>query len=605
MHASDEPVVGIDLGTTNSCIAVFRDGKPCVIPNKGHLTTPSVVAVTASGKLLVGHQAKRQAVTNAEHTVYALKRLIGRAWNAPETQSSSLLAAYVLTEGPHADVRVELRDKCYSLPQLSALILQQLKRAADDFLGVPVKRAVITVPAYFNDHQRQATRDAGEIAGLEVLRIINEPTAAALAFGVGRPADQRIAIYDLGGGTFDISVVRVRGGDFEVLATGGDSFLGGEDFDARIIDWLIAGVLDDYGIDLRSDRTALQRLKDAAETAKRTLSAASSADIELPFVAQREGGEPVHLTRTLARTTFEELTSDLVARTLDKCHATLREAGLAARDIDEVVLVGGMSRMPLVDAEVRRLFGRGPSNAVHPDEAVALGAALHAQALSSPGAAPANLRDVTSLALGLKDAREHFDELIAKNTPVPTSQSHVFTTSYDDQSFMNLVLLQGGAPAAADNELLGEFTLEGLRPGRRGSSSVVVTIAIDEQGLVSVSARDRDTGAETSLRVTARSGLTREEVETMAESAGVQAAEDRRAEEHAAALQGAEKLATEVDRLLGNQRERLANNPIVAEAESLVAMARDAIRAGDAADATMAALSLGAVKRDLEARSGR
>ncbi|MBI4951408.1 MAG: Hsp70 family protein [Myxococcales bacterium] len=602
---STGPVIGVDLGTTNSCVAVLREGAPVVIPNKGQLTTPSIVAITASGKLLVGHQAKRQAITNPEHTVYALKRLIGRKWSAPETRQSALLASYGLAEGPHEDVRIELRGRSFSLPELSALILQQLKLAAEAHLGVPVERAVVTVPAYFNDHQRQATRDAGAIAGLDVLRIINEPTAAALAFGFGRRVDKCIAIYDLGGGTFDVSVVRVRGGDFQVLATGGDSFLGGEDFDARLMESLIEDFKVEHGVDLREDRTALQRLKDSAEGVKRALSTTLEAAVDLPFVATSPSGEGLHLRRTFARKAFEELTKDLVERTLVCCEETLAEAGLAPSDIDEVVLVGGMSRMPRIDAAVRSFFRRAPSTAVHPDEAVALGAAIHAEALATPaapgGTSPVRLRDVTSQAIGLMDAYERFDELIAKNTPVPASRTELFTTSYDHQAFMQFVVLQGGRPRAADNERLGEFALEGLRRGRAGEHAVEVAFTVDEEGILKVSARDRDTGRAQSLRVVARSGLTREEVSAMAEASGRRATQTRRDNDEEALFQKAEKLAYDVERLVGSLRDKLRRDPLVIEAVSLVEMLRAALQTRDGADVTMTLMTLDNLRPDLEA----
>ncbi|MCC6523933.1 MAG: Hsp70 family protein [Polyangiaceae bacterium] len=602
---SSGPVVGIDLGTTNSCVAVLCDGTPVVIPNKGELTTPSVVAITAAGKLLVGREAKRQAVTNAEHTVHAQKRLIGRQWSAPETRRTARGASYALLPGPHEDVRVELRGRAFSLPELSALILQQLKLAAETHLGVPVDRAVVTVPAYFNDHQRQATRDAGAIAGLDVLRIINEPTAAALAFGFGRRVDKCIAIYDLGGGTFDISVVRVRGADCEVLATGGDSFLGGEDFDERVVDALIEGFAVEHGIDLRADRTALQRLKESAEGVKRALSTALEAEVDLPLVATRASGEGLHLRRTFARQAFEELTKDLVERTLVCCEEVLGEAGLAPSAIDEVVLVGGMSRMPRIDAAVRSFFRRAPSSAVHPDEAVALGAAIHAAALGTAAASGATpgvrLRDVTSQAIGLMDAYERFDELIAKNTPVPASRTELFTTSYDDQEHMQFVVLQGGRPRAADNERLGELALEGLRRGRAGEHAVEVTFTVDEEGIVKVSARDRDTGREQSLRVVAKSGLTREEVRAMAEASGRRATETRRNDDEAALFQKAEKLAYDVERLVGSLRDKLRRDPLVIEAVSLVQMLRAALQARDGADVTMTLMTLDNLRPELEA----
>ncbi len=508
-------VVGIDLGTTNSVVSAVIDGSPVVIPNKaGYKTTPSIVAVSESGRRLVGQMAKRQAITNARHTVYAVKRLIGRKWGSPAVIHSLETCPYQIVQGPHDDVRVKLRDKVYSIPEISSMILQEMKLVAEEYLGEEVDQAVITVPAYFNDNQRQATKDAGRIAGIDVLRIINEPTAGALAYGFGKDLDQTIAIYDLGGGTFDISILEISDSVFDVLATGGDTFLGGEDFDARIIEWLAVEFATEHRVDLRRDDMAMQRLKDAAEKAKIELSEVASTEVNLPFIYTRDNDETLHLQRTLTREQLDELVADLVQRTLKICGSVLDEAQLTIDDVDEVILVGGMTRMPAVQRAVAEFFGRGPRKGVHPDEVVAIGAAIQAQALVANDAEML-LLDVTPHSLGIMVYGGGFEVIIDKNSTVPTSQSHIFTTVRDNQTSVKILVLQGESERAEENELLGEFVLTGLRKAPAGEVEIEVTFDISADGIVSVRARDLETGKAQSITVTATSGLTEHEIRDM------------------------------------------------------------------------------------------
>ena len=509
-------VIGIDLGTTNSCVAIVEGGIPKVIPNKGgYKTTPSIVAISDSGRRLVGQMAKRQAITNARHTVYGAKRLIGRKWGSLPVKHCLETCPYQIVQGPHEDVRIKLRDKAYSIPEISSIILQEMKLIAEEYIGEAVSKAVITVPAYFNDAQRQATKDAGRIAGLDVLRIINEPTAAALAYGYGREElDARIAIYDLGGGTFDVSILEVSDSVFDVLSTGGDTFLGGEDFDARIIEWLVYEFAEEYGVDLRKDDMALQRLKDAAEKAKCELSQVRETEINLPFIYTQESGEALHLQRALSRERLEELCEDLVQRTLKICQQTLEEAGLSAADVDEVILVGGMTRMPRVQQQVAAFFDRDPSKNVHPDEVVALGAAIQGHALMDERP-DVLLLDVTPHNLGIGVYGGGFQVLIEKNSTVPTARSHIFTTVKDNQTSVKIIVLQGEGTLAKENELLGEFILHGLRQAPAGEVEIEINFEISADGIVSVSARDLETGLEQSITVTATSGLTEDEIQNM------------------------------------------------------------------------------------------
>jgi len=581
-----DKVIGIDLGTTNSCVAVVEGDTPVVIPNRGgYKTTPSMVAVTEAGKRLVGHIAKRQAITNAENTVFAAKRLIGRKWNSPPVVAAKESAPYRVVEGPHDDVRIELRDKVYSVPEVSAMILQEMKIIADDYLGEPVERAVITVPAYFNDNQRQATRDAGMIAGLEVIRIINEPTAAALAYGFGKKIDRLVAVFDLGGGTFDISVLEIGSNEvFKVISTAGDTFLGGEDFDTRVMDWLVQGFIDEHGVDLRKDRMALQRLKDAAEKAKVELSSQTETEINLPFIISVAQNEALHLQRTLERHTLEELCSDLVQRTLDICGATLKEAGLDKSEVEDVILVGGMTRMPAVQRGVAEFFEREPCKGVHPDEVVALGAAIQATALVDDSSEML-LLDVTPHTLGIMIVGGYFEELIPQNSTVPTARSKIFTTVRDSQTAVKILVLQGESNRAEENELLGEFILTGLRKASAGQVEIDVTFEINADGIVSVSAKDMETGVKQSITVTASSGLTEEEIKTMAEESQDYLVDRRATEEFDSARQEAEKIIRELDRMFAKVEEMVKGSEFgqeaLSKARDLIDRARKAIDSRD------------------------
>jgi molecular chaperone DnaK len=514
---ASETVIGIDLGTTNSCVAVVEDGVPKVIPNRaGYRTTPSIVAIAESGRRLIGHIAKRQAITNAEGTVYAAKRLIGRKWNSPAVAAALETCTYKLVEGPHHDVRVALRDKVYSIPEISSMILSEMKLIAEQYLEREVEKAVITVPAYFNDGQRQATKDAGKIAGLDVVRIINEPTAASLAYGYGKSLERKVAVFDLGGGTFDISILEIGNGVFEVMATAGDTYLGGEDFDNRIIEWLVFGFLKEHKIDLRKDRMALQRIRDAAEKAKCELSTAAQTEINLPFIISTGKNDALHLQRTLTREKFEDLVIDLCERCIQICDKTLKDAGIDKKDLDDVILVGGQTRTPKVQDMVRDFFGLSPSKSVNADEVVALGAAIQGASLLDERS-NVLLLDVTPHNLGIMIVGGYFQTIIEKNTTVPTSASHVFTTVRDNQTSVRIMVFQGDSLRAEENELLGEFILSGLREAPRGEVEIDVTFEISADGIVSVSAKDLETGQQQSITVTATSGLTEDEIKKMAE----------------------------------------------------------------------------------------
>jgi molecular chaperone DnaK len=510
--ANKEVAIGIDLGTTNACVAIYADGVARVIPNGGYLTTPSVIAFAASGRRLVGHPAKRQAITNPDHTIVAMKRLIGRKFDGLEADPATAHQAG-LVEGPHGDVRVSLRDQSYSLPELNAMILQELRAAAEEQLKRPVTKAVVTVPAYFNDNQRQATRDAGLIAGLEVIGIINEPTAAALAYGASAQGERTVIVYDLGGGTFDVSVVKTSpDGLFEVLATGGDTLLGGEDFDARIMGWLLETTMNEMNVDLSHDRMALQRLKFAAEMAKVALSSEAKTEISLPFIATRPNGEGIHITRTLSREDLGRLTEDLVARTIEVCTEVLAASEVPKEALDDVLLVGGSSRIPAVQAAVTACFGKPPSQRVNPDEAVAIGAAIHAASLSA-GNPKVELLDVTPQTLGIltEGARPH--PVIPRNTRLPTTQTMRFSTR-KGQANVDFVVMQGDGKRAKDNELLGKFRMSGF--GQQESAQIDVTFAIDTDGIVKVTAREYGSAREQSITVTASSGLSKDEISEMA-----------------------------------------------------------------------------------------
>ncbi len=519
-------IIGIDLGTTNSCVAVMEGGDPVVISNQeGSRTTPSVVAFTDKGERLVGQIARRQAITNSENTIYAVKRLIGRRFSDPEVKKDIEIVSYKIVGAKNGDAWVKARDKDYSPAEISAMILQKMKQTAEDHLGEKVTEAVITVPAYFNDSQRQATKDAGKIAGLEVKRIINEPTAASLAYGLDKKKDEKIAVFDLGGGTFDISILELGEGVFEVKSTNGNTHLGGEDFDQRVIDYLADEFKKDSGIDLRSDRMALQRLKEAAEKAKMELSSSMETDVNLPFITADASG-PKHLTLKLTRAKLEKLVEDLIDMVEQPCKTALSDAGLNPSDINEVILVGGMTRMPRVQQKVKEIFGKEPNKSVNPDEVVAIGAAIQAGVLKGD-VKDVLLLDVTPLSLGIETLGAVFTKLIEKNTTIPTRKSQIFSTAADNQPAVSIHVLQGEREMAADNKTLGTFDLVGIPPAPRGVPQIEVTFDIDANGIVHVSAKDLATNKEQSIKITASSGLSEEEIQKMVRDAETHAEEDK------------------------------------------------------------------------------
>ena len=523
-------IIGIDLGTTNSCIAIMSGADPEVIANsEGGRTTPSVVAVTDKEERLIGQIAKRQAITNPENTIFSVKRLMGRKFNSKEVKTATERLPYKILDASNGDAHVEIQGKQYSPPEVSAMILQKIKQTAEDFLGEKVTEAVITVPAYFDDSQRQATKDAGQIAGLNVLRIINEPTAASLAYGLEKKKEERIAVYDLGGGTFDISILEIGDGVFEVKSTNGDTFLGGDDFDLRIIDWLVEEFKKDQGIDLKNDRMALQRLKEAAERAKIELSSAQETEINLPFITADAGG-PKHLVLKLSRAKLEQLVDDLIARSIEPCKKALTDAGIAAGDINEVVLVGGMTRMPKVIERVKSFFGKEPHKGVNPDEVVAIGAAIQGGVLKGD-VKDVLLLDVTPLSLGIETLGGVFTRLIDRNTTIPTKKSQIFSTAADSQTAVTIRVFQGEREMANDNKLLGQFDLVGIPPAPRGMPQIEVTFDIDANGIVHVSAKDMATQKEQSIKITASSGLSKEEVEQLVKDAEAHSEEDKKRRE--------------------------------------------------------------------------
>ena len=599
-----ERVIGIDLGTFNSCVAVVESGTPVVIANRGgYKVTPSMVAVTEGGKRLVGHIAKRQAVTNAENTVFACKRLIGRKWDTPQVKNAIQTCPFHIVEGPHGDCRIKMRDKVYSIPEVSAMVLQEMKMVAEDYLGEEVNKVVVTVPAYFNDNQRQATKDAGAIAGLDVIRIINEPTSAALAYGFGKNIDRTVAVFDLGGGTFDISILEIASsGVFKVLSTAGDTFLGGEDFDQRVIDWLVEGFQHEHAIDLRQDRMALQRLKDAAEKAKCELSAVTETEVNLPFIISSARNEALHLQRLLTRATLEELSADLIDRTVQICELTLGEAGLNKDELEDIILVGGMTRMPKVQERVSNFFQRDPCKGVHPDEVVGLGASIQGAALvdDSPEMDMV-LLDVTPHTLGIMVVGGYFEELIPQNTTVPTSRSKPFTTVRENQTAVKILVLQGESRRAEDNELLGEFILTGLRRASAGEVEVEVTFEINADGIVSVHAKDVETGKEQSITVTATSGLTEDEIDEMMVDASDFAVSRREDEATEEVRQEAETLIAEIERLLPEVESIVAGSDFgrdaIDKAKGVVDNARTLLEHGDIAALKEELESLGRTQR--------
>jgi len=542
-------VIGIDLGTTNSCVAVMEGGQPKVIENsEGVRTTPSVVAFTEGGERLIGQTARRQAVTNPEHTFFAIKRLIGRPFTDPTVQKDAKLVPYKIAKGANGDAWVQGRDKQYAPAEISAFILQKMKETAESYLGETVSQAVITVPAYFNDAQRQATKDAGKIAGLEVLRIINEPTAAALAYGLDKSEAKTIAVYDLGGGTFDVSVLEIGDGVFEVKSTNGDTFLGGEDFDARIVDYFVTEFKKDNGIDLKNDKLAIQRLREEAEKAKKELSTTTQYEVNLPFITADATG-PKHLTMKLTRAKFESLVEDLVQRTIEPCKQALKDAGLSAGDIKEVVLVGGMTRMPKIQEVVKNFFGREPHKGVNPDEVVAIGAAIQAGVLQGD-VKNVVLLDVTPLTLGIETEGGIFTRMIDRNTTIPTKKSQTFSTAADNQNAVTIRVFQGERQMANDNKLLGQFDLVGIPPAPRGIPQVEVTFDIDANGIVSVAAKDKATGKEQQVRIQASGGLSKDEIERMVQDAESHAAEDKDRRDLAEAKNQAEALIHQTEKQL-------------------------------------------------------
>jgi molecular chaperone DnaK len=572
-------VIGIDLGTTNSAVAVMEAGEPVIIPNaEGGRTTPSIVAVNKAGERLVGQVAKRQAVTNPDNTIFSIKRLMGRKYDEPSAEIDRKLLPYQITKAANGDANVKMGDKEYSPPEISAMILQKLKMDAEAYLGEKVSEAVITVPAYFNDSQRQATKDAGKIAGLEVLRIVNEPTAASLAYGLDKKNDETIAVYDLGGGTFDISILELGEGTFKVESTNGDTHLGGDDFDQRIIEWLCEEFKKDQGIDLSQDKMALQRLKEAAEKAKTELSTVQQTEVNLPFVTADASG-PKHLNITLSRSKLEQLVMDLVDKTIEPCKQALTDAEKTAAQIDEVILVGGQTRMPLVQKKVQEYFGKEPHKGVNPDEVVAIGAAIQAGVLKGD-VKDVLLLDVTPLTLGIETLGGVATPLIPRNTTIPTAKSQIFSTAADNQPSVEIHVLQGERPMAADNRTLGRFMLDGILPAPRGMPQIEVTFDIDANGILNVRAQDKGTGKEQKITITASSGLSKEEVDKMQKEAEMHASEDTKRREEIEAKNMGDSLAYQAEKLLRDNKDKVPAD-LNTEAEEKITALKNTLNGDD------------------------
>lgn len=573
-------VIGIDLGTTNSCVAVMDGKSPKVIENaEGMRTTPSIVAISDDGERLVGQPAKRQAVTNPERTFFAVKRLVGRRYDDPMVEKDKKLVPYKIVKASNGDAWVEADGQTYSPSQVSAFILQKMKETAEAHLGQKVEQAVITVPAYFNDAQRQATKDAGKIAGLEVLRIINEPTAAALAYGLDKAKSGTIAVYDLGGGTFDVSILEIGDGVFEVKSTNGDTFLGGEDFDMRLVGYLADEFQKEQGINLRNDKLALQRLKEAAEKAKIELSSTTQTEINLPFITADQSG-PKHLTMKLTRAKFEALVDDLVQKTIEPCRKALKDAGLSAAEINEVVLVGGMTRMPKVQEVVKQLFGKEPHKGVNPDEVVAIGAAIQAGVLQGD-VKDVLLLDVTPLSLGIETLGGVFTRIIDRNTTIPTKKSQVFSTAEDNQNAVTIRVFQGEREMAADNKILGQFDLMGIPPAPRGMPQIEVTFDIDANGIVNVSAKDKATNKEQQIRIQASGGLSESDIEKMVKDAEANAAEDKKRRESVDAKNHADALVHSTEKALAEHGSKVGE-PERRAIEDAVSDLKEALKGDDA-----------------------
>jgi len=570
-------VIGIDLGTTNSVVAVMEGGDPVVIPNaEGSRTTPSVVAFTKDGERLVGQVAKRQAITNPRNTIFSIKRFMGR--KIDEVREEAARVPYEVTEGPGKDVAVKIGDKTYSPPEISAMILQKMRQTAEDYLGQKVERAVVTVPAYFNDSQRQATKDAGKIAGLEVLRIINEPTAASLAYGLDKKKDEKIAVFDLGGGTFDISILEIGDGVFEVKATNGDTHLGGDDLDQRVIEWITQEFKRQEGIDLKADPMALQRIKEAAEKAKIELSSTQQTDINLPFITADQSG-PKHLHLTLTRAKFEQLVDDLIGRTVGPCKQAIQDSGLKATEIDEVILVGGSTRIPKVQATVKELFGKEPHKGVNPDEVVAIGAAIQGGVLAGE-VKDVLLLDVTPLSLGIETLGGVMTALIARNTTIPTKKTEVFSTAEDNQTTVEIHVLQGEREMAVDNRTIGRFQLTGIPPAPRGIPQIEVTFDIDANGILHVHAKDKATGKEQRIRIEASSGLDEGEIERMLKEAEAHAAEDKKRRERVEVRNRADTLVYQTEKNLKELEAKIPGDQ-KAKLEASIERTREALKKDD------------------------